>query len=215
MPQAFNADLSVDHSKWFGALLVNQRIFKLGDVRVFLFLMRGRGSPIHKGLFGRTFAAMETVDDWIDVAPCRKWYNCRMAKKLTDLSQLTKAILRESPPPRSIEKPAPEPSQSREDADTAAVLAYFSRPSQNAPQRKRAASCAVPAKDRPVAPVAALEARDAALAALAEEKTEAAGGSPNSNDSWRKSVKHTLEASVRQCPGHDVEDPVRLPGESQ
>ena len=98
-----------------------------------------------------------------------------MAKKLTDLSQLTKAILRESPPPRPIEKPAPEPSQSREDADTAAVLAYFSRPSQNAPQRKRAASCAVPAKDRSVAPVAALEAKDAALAALAEEKTEADG----------------------------------------
>ena len=86
-----------------------------------------------------------------------------MAKKLTDLSQLTKAILKESPPPRPVEKPAPEPSQSREDADAAAVLAYFSRPSQNAPQRNRAAPCAVPAKDRTVAP-------EAALAALAEEK---------------------------------------------
>ena len=96
-----------------------------------------------------------------------------MAKKLTDLSQLTKAILKESPPPRPVEKPAPEPSQSREDADAAAVLAYFSRPSQNAPQRNRAASCAVPAKDRTVAPEAALEAKDAALAALAEEKAEA------------------------------------------
>ena len=93
-----------------------------------------------------------------------------MAKKLTDLSQLTKAILKESPPPRPVEKPAPEPSQSREDADAAAVLAYFSRPSQNAPQRKRAAPCAVPAKDRTVTPEAALEAKDAALAALAEEK---------------------------------------------
>ena len=93
-----------------------------------------------------------------------------MAKKLTDLSQLTKAILKESPPPRPVEKPAPEPSQSREDADAAAVLAYFSRPSQNAPQRNRAASCAVPAKDRTVAPEAALKAKDAALAALAEEK---------------------------------------------
>ena len=102
-----------------------------------------------------------------------------MAKKLTDLSQLTKAILKESPPPCPVEKPAPEPPQSREDADAAAVLAYFSRPSQNAPQRNRAVSCAVPAKDRPVAPEAA------------------------------------LEASVRQRPGHDVEDPVRLPGESQ
>ena len=96
-----------------------------------------------------------------------------MAKKLTDLSQLTKAILKESPPPRHVEKPAPEPSQSREDADAAAVLAYFSRPSQNALQRNRAAPCAVPAKDRTVAPAAALEAKDAALAALAEEKAAA------------------------------------------
>ena len=71
-----------------------------------------------------------------------------MAKKLTDLSQLTKAILKESPPPCPVEKPAPEPPQSREDADAAAVLAYFSRPSQNAPQRNRAAPCAVPAKDQ-------------------------------------------------------------------
>ena len=93
-----------------------------------------------------------------------------MAKTFTDLSQLTKAILKESPPPCHVEKPAPEPSQSREDADAAAVLAYFSRPSQNAPQRNRAAPCAVPAKDRTVAPEAALKAKDAALAALAEEK---------------------------------------------
>ena len=96
-----------------------------------------------------------------------------MAKKLTDLSQLTKAILKESPPPRSVEKPAPEPSQSREDADAAAVLAYFSRPSQNAPQRNRAAPCAVPDEDRSVAPEAALEAKDVALADLAEEKAAA------------------------------------------
>ena len=96
-----------------------------------------------------------------------------MAKTLTDLSQLTKAILKESPPPRPVEKPAPEPPQSREDADAAAVLAYFSRPSQNAPLRNRAAPCAVPDKDCPVVPEAALEAKDAALAALAEEKAEA------------------------------------------
>ena len=93
-----------------------------------------------------------------------------MAKKLTELSQLTKAILKESPPPSPVEKPAPEPSQSRADADAAAVLAYFSRPSQNAPQRNRAAPCAVPDKDRSVAPEAALKAKDAALTALAEEK---------------------------------------------
>ena len=112
-----------------------------------------------------------------------------MAKKLTDLGQLTKAILRESPHPaqtplratasqsgdmpRPVEKPAPEPSQSREDADAAAVLAYFSRPSQDAPRRNRAAPCVVPAKDRPAPPETALEAKDAALAALAEEKAEA------------------------------------------
>ncbi len=75
------------------------------------------------------------------------------------------------PVPKAEPKEAAE--QSREDADAAAVLAYFSRPSQNAPQRNRAASCAVPAKDRPVPPDAALEAKDAALAALAEEKAAA------------------------------------------
>ena len=96
-----------------------------------------------------------------------------MAKTLTDLSQLTKAILKESPPPRTVEKPAPEPSRSREDADAAAVLAYFSRTPQNAPQRNCAAPCAVPAKDRPVVPEAALKAKDAALAALAEGKAAA------------------------------------------
>ena len=72
------------------------------------------------------------------------------------------------PVPKAEPKEAAE--QSREDADAAAVLAYFSRPSQNAPQRNRAAPCAVPAKDRTVAPEAALKAKDAALAALAEEK---------------------------------------------
>ena len=30
MPQAFNADLSVDYSKWFGALLVNQMVSEVG-----------------------------------------------------------------------------------------------------------------------------------------------------------------------------------------
>ena len=45
-----------------------------------------------------------------------------MTVKLTDLKQLTKAILKESPPSRHVvEKPAPELSQSRKDA--AAVLA--------------------------------------------------------------------------------------------
>ena len=79
-------------------------------------------------------------------------------------------------PPEVQPKPTPkvvereDVRQSQEDADAAAVLAYFSRPSQNAPQRNLAAPCAVPAKDRTVAPEAALKAKDAALAALAEEK---------------------------------------------
>ena len=55
--------------------------------------------------------------------PCRKWYNFRMTKTLSDLSRLTKAILKETPPPCPVEKPAQEPSQSREDADAAAGLA--------------------------------------------------------------------------------------------
>ena len=99
-----------------------------------------------------------------------------MAKTLTDLSQLTKAILKESPPPRPVEKPSPVPkpeaAQSREDADAAAVLAYFSRPSTNAPLRKRAASCAVPATGRPVDLEAALKAKEAELATLAGENAE-------------------------------------------
>ena len=127
-----------------------------------------------------------------------------MAKKLTDLSQLTKAILKESPPPRPVEKPAPEPSQSREDADAAAVLAYFSRPSQNAPQRNRAAPSAVPAKDRTVVPEAALEAKDAALAALAEEK--AAQG-------MRIAELERLLATEREAHEAAVRERDRLQGE--
>ena len=99
-----------------------------------------------------------------------------MERRLNDLSQLTKAMIRPSedqpqPAPKVVERE--DVRQSREDADAAAVLAYFSRPSQNAPQRNRAAPCAAPAKDRTVAPDATLEAKDAALAALAEEKAEA------------------------------------------
>ena len=95
-----------------------------------------------------------------------------MAKKLTDLNQLTKAILKELPPPRPVEKPAPEPSQSREDADAAAVLAYFSRTSQNASRRPRVASVAKPSEDRTAELKAAREAKDTALYAVAAEKTE-------------------------------------------
>ena len=95
-----------------------------------------------------------------------------MTKKLSDLSQLTKAILKQTPPPRPVEKPTSESSQSREDADAAAVLAYFSRPSRNAPQRNRVAPCVDPAKDRPVSPEAALKEKDSALAALVGQKAE-------------------------------------------
>ena len=120
-----------------------------------------------------------------------------MAKKLTDLGQLTKAILRESPPPRPVEKPAPEPSQSREDADAAAVLAYFSRPSQDASRRNRAAPCVVPAKDRTVAPEAALKAKDAALAALAEAK-DAADGRIADLERQLAAEREAHEAAVRE-----------------
>ena len=112
-----------------------------------------------------------------------------MAKTFTNLSQLTKAILKESPPPRPVEKPAPEPLQSREDADAAAVLAYFSRPAQDAPRSPRVASVAKPGEDRTAELKAALEyppgrrpaakraatrgAKDAALDAIAEEKAAA------------------------------------------
>ena len=96
-----------------------------------------------------------------------------MAKTLTDLSQLTKAILKESPPSRPVEKPAQERPQDRDDADAEAVLAYFSRPTQNAPRRPHVASCADPAKDRVAGLKAALDAKDGALVALAEEKEAA------------------------------------------
>ena len=115
-----------------------------------------------------------------------------MSRVLSDLSQLTKAMVKppEAPPkPTSKVVEREDVRQSQEDADAAAVLAYFSRPSQNAPQRNHVAPCAVPAKDRTVAPEAALKypptakqspvgratggAKDAALAALAEEKATA------------------------------------------
>ena len=99
-----------------------------------------------------------------------------MERRLNDLSQLTKAMIKPSesqPKPIPKAEPKEETGQSREDADAEAVLAYFSRPSQNAPQRNRAAPCAAPDKDPTAAPEAALEAKDAALAALAEEKAAA------------------------------------------
>ena len=73
-------------------------------------------------------------------------------------------------------KPAPkvvnqeEALQSREDADAAAVLAYFARSPQKASRSPRVAPRGVAVADRPVAPEAALKVKDAALAAFAVEK---------------------------------------------
>lgn len=97
-----------------------------------------------------------------------------MTKRFTDFSQLTKAIIKPKDEPKPI--PAPEPKeevQSREDADAAAVLAYFSRPAQNAPRRPSVASNADSAKDRSVATEAELKAKDAARAKLVGENAAA------------------------------------------
>ena len=88
---------------------------------------------------------------------------------LTDLSQLTKSMVKK---PVEEPKPAPKPTTEEPTADreAAEVLAYFARPGGNASQRPHVASRADPAKDRVAELEAALEAKDAALDALAEEK---------------------------------------------
>ena len=116
-----------------------------------------------------------------------------MAKTLTDLSQLTKAILKESPPSRV--EPAlaaqPAPTVSDEDREAEEVLAYFSRTPQNAPRSLRVAPGEGAGEDRTAELKAALEyppgrrpaakraatrgAKDAALDAIAEEKAGEAG----------------------------------------
>ena len=99
-----------------------------------------------------------------------------MAKTLTDLSQLTKAILKESPPSRVEPAPAaqPVPTVSNEDREAEEVLAYFSRTPQNAPRSLRVAPGAGAGEDHRTAELkAALETKDAALDAIAEEKAEA------------------------------------------
>ena len=86
-----------------------------------------------------------------------------MVKTLTDLSQLTKAILKESPPSRVEPAPAaqPAPTVSDEDREAEEVLAYFSRTPQKASRSPRVAPRGVAVADRPVAPEAALEAKAA------------------------------------------------------
>ena len=98
-----------------------------------------------------------------------------MAKTLTDLSQLTKAILKESPPSRVEPAPAakPAPTVSDEDREAEEVLAYFSRTPQNAPRSLRVAPRAGAGEERTAELKAALEAKDAALDAIAKEKAEA------------------------------------------
>ena len=88
---------------------------------------------------------------------------------LTDFSQLTKSMVKK---PVEMPKPAPTPKAQKSPADREApeVLAYFARPGGNASQRPHVASRADPAKDRVAELEAALEAKDAALDALAEEK---------------------------------------------
>ena len=98
--------------------------------------------------------------------------NCKMTKRLTDFSQLTKSMVRK---PVEEPKPAPKPKadDSSVDREAAEVLAYFARPGGNAPQRPHVASSADPAKDRAAELEAARGAKDAALDAIAEEKAEA------------------------------------------
>lgn len=88
---------------------------------------------------------------------------------LTDLSQLTKSMVK-----KPVEEPKPAPTPKAQDSpvdrEAAEVLAYFSRPAGNAPQRPHVASRADLAKDRVAELEAALEAKDAALDAFAEEK---------------------------------------------
>ena len=98
-----------------------------------------------------------------------------MAKPSTNLSQLTKAILKESPPPRVEPAPAaqPAPAVSDENREAEEVLAYFSRTPQNAPRSLRVAPGAGAGEDRTAELKAALEAKNAALDAIAGEKAEA------------------------------------------
>ena len=98
-----------------------------------------------------------------------------MKAKLTDLKQLTKAILNESPPSRVEHAPVAqtEPAVSDADREAEEVLAYFSRPAKDAPRGRRVAPVAMPPADRVDALEAALEAKDAALDVIAEEKAEA------------------------------------------
>ena len=122
---------------------------------------------------------------------------------LTDLSQLTKSMVKK---PVEEPKPAPKPKaqESPVDREAAEVLAYFARPGGNAPQRPHVASRDEPAKDRAVELEAALEAKDAALDALAEEKAAA--------DERIADLERQLEAE-REAHEAAVRERERLQGE--
>lgn len=89
-----------------------------------------------------------------------------MSKRFTDLSQLTKAVLR----PAVAEKPVAgrAAGESRADKDAAEVLSYFAR--SDKADRRPAASVSCSEGEGEVDFAAELAAKDAALNVLAEEK---------------------------------------------
>ena len=93
-------------------------------------------------------------------------------RTLNDLSQLTKSMIKPKEDPKPKAPPAPM-AEGAVDRDAEEVLAYFSRPARDAPGSPRVASAPKPTEDRVAALEAALEAKDAALNAIAEEKVVA------------------------------------------
>ena len=67
-----------------------------------------------------------------------------MLNTLTDFKQLSRTLLKKSPPPRVDPVPVEKPVVD----EGAEVLAYFSRPSRNAHRNPRVASEAKPGVDR-------------------------------------------------------------------
>ena len=124
-----------------------------------------------------------------------------MGKRLNDLSQLTKAMIK---PPEVQPKPTPkvveqeDVRQRQEDADAAAVLAYFSRSPQKASRSPHVAPRGDAAAGRSVSPEAALKAKDAALAALAEEKA-ARDKRIAELERQLAEEREAHEAAVREC----------------
>ena len=92
-----------------------------------------------------------------------------MPNTLTDFKQLSRALFKKSPPPPVDPVPVEKPVVD----EGAEVLAYFSRPSQNAHRKPRVASEAKRGADRVAELEAALETKDAALNSIAEEKVAA------------------------------------------